>query len=161
MGEQDISNRTSVINSRNNLTTLAMMKKFPKKDSFEITFNFEFNHFTGTYTEMEGKYDWIKEKEISSSSYASIGDYEEYDGPSGDFNLSPSMFTTEMRGIDTYGAMRSIQDLHSISTLYKDQNGKVSDRAKAATGEYFNKCLLNGLEDQWIKKLFGHPFELP
>jgi hypothetical protein len=58
----------------------------------------------------------------------------------------------------------SVQDLNNVQsiTIVTDKGGNevTVDQAQTKAGEYFNKCLTNGLDDKWIDDIFGHPYSL-
>jgi hypothetical protein len=62
-------------------------------------------------------------------------------------------------------ATRTLQDLDNISSiqiLIDDKGNKHTvDFAQTTCGGYFNKCLVNALDQEWIDGIYGHAYSLP
>ncbi|WP_328444202.1 hypothetical protein [Amycolatopsis sp. NBC_00438] len=62
-------------------------------------------------------------------------------------------------------ATMSLQDLDNVSSIQIVTDAKGNqvtvDFAQITCGGYFNKCLVNALDAQWIEGIYGHPYSLP
>ena len=157
LGEEDISNRTTVtkIDKSAGTTTIEMVASLEPiggaEDSFTIELAFGGDAFTGKYRPTsEMTYRW-----------AGLLDPEKKAGTLSKLQVPASIDS----GAAAVGGSLSLQELDNVSSIsvVTSDTGKefVVDFATKTSGDYFNKCLVNGLPGDWAPELYGHKFILP
>ncbi|HET9874124.1 MAG TPA: hypothetical protein VFP89_16200 [Propionibacteriaceae bacterium] len=158
LGEEDVSDRVRVskVDRQKGETTLEMVEQLEapfRQNAFSVVLVSGSRTFRGTYTDDDGvDYDWrgATASELAESRAAVFQAAVE---------RRPALeeMTTE--------ATLTLQDLDNISSIeiLTDSKGKQTtvDYAQTTCGGYFNKCLVNGLDQKWIDGIYGHAYTLP
>jgi len=159
LGDQDISDRTRVthVEREKGQTTLEMVPGFGPgqgDNSFIITLYSSSQTFDGTYTDDDGtEYAW----------QGAIGTTVARERLAA-FRAAANVLG-EVPPRAAVAASMSLQDLDNISSIQTVTNDKgdkiVIDWAQRQCGDYFNKCLINALDQKWIDGIYGHAYLLP
>ncbi|EKF9638137.1 hypothetical protein O1C50_002362 [Vibrio cholerae] len=178
LGEFDISNRVRVthVDHKTGVTTLEMVQAIllsqmtfdPIIDQahFKIDLQFGGEEFNGKLNIDDKEYKWnglLKDESKENKRKFLMDNIPSFISDSG-ANISAS--SMEQRSeTKMSGETLSVQDLdnvNSITVTINDEGDEVTyDAAQSRAGEFFNKGLINGLEEKWLKKLFGKPYNLP
>jgi hypothetical protein len=155
LGTEDISDRTRVtsVDRAKGETTLEMVNRqtFPfRNDSFVIVLASGSHTFAGTYTDDEGNgYTWRGNTTPAPALTTAVA--------------ARKNRTAALSGAAPTATM-SLQDLDNISSIQvvtDDKGNKLTvDFAQTTCGGYFNKCLVNALEDKWVNGIYGHRYTL-
>ncbi|MEK6423461.1 MAG: hypothetical protein V4801_28065 [Burkholderia gladioli] len=170
LGRTDVSDRVRVtsIDRQKGQTTLEMVPQFDPpgpQDSFVITLMSGNRVFQGEYTSGDDEvYTWTGAStpalaEQRASVFATV-----VDSAAALAAANVTAAATVAVPLET-AATLTLQDLDNISSLQvvvdKDGNKQTVDFAQITCGNYFNKCLVNGLESKWIDGIYGHAYTLP
>lgn len=149
LGTEDVSDRTRVtkVDRTKGETTLEMVPQLEapfRQDAFVIVLASASRTFAGTFTDDDGSdYDW------RGSSLTVV---------------LPAR-ARAATAVDPAPATLSLQDLDNISSIEivtDDKGNRITvDYAQTTCGGYFNKCLVNGLDDKWVNGIYGHRYTLP
>jgi hypothetical protein len=152
LGTEDVSDRTRVtkVDRRTGETTLEMVPQLVapfRQNAFVIVLASGSRSFSGTFTDDDGTdYDWRGTSDpVARPARAGVADLGRVTEPA--------------------PATLSLQDLDNISSIAVVTDGKGNqvtvDYAQTTCGGYFNKCLVNGLDDKWVNGIYGHRYTLP
>lgn len=161
LGTADVSSRVRVtkVDRKRGETTLEMVPSMEspfREDTFTIVLQSGSRTFTGVYTDDDDArtvYDWLGQTapELAAARAAVFRAAHQSENSL----LAAAAPTASM----------SFQDLDNISSLQvvTDSKGKeiTVDFAQTTCGNYFNKCLVNGLDQRWIDGIYGHAYSLP
>ncbi|QTD96115.1 hypothetical protein [Streptomyces cyanogenus] len=159
LGSENVSDRTRVtkVDRAKGETWLEMVAQFQppfRQNAFSIVLVSGSQTFTGTLTDDDGNdYDWrgATAPELPEPRAAVFRAAHE---------SRPSAFAEA-----TPSTTMSLQDLDNISSIQvvTDDKGKqfTVDFAQTTCGGYFNKCLVNALDQKWIDGIYGHAYYLP
>ncbi|MGW4062634.1 hypothetical protein ACWEGE_30435 [Amycolatopsis sp. NPDC004747] len=156
LGTEDISDRTRVtkVDRRKGETTLEMVPQLVapfRQNAFVIVLASGSRTFAGTYTDDDAnEYDWRGSSPVPEPVAAA---------------RAVVLGNGTAAAADPATATLSVQDLDNISSIEIVTDGKGNqvtvDFAQTTCGGYFNKCLVNGLEDRWVNGIYGHRYTLP
>jgi hypothetical protein len=156
LGAEDLTDRVTVskVDRAKGETTLQMPIQiaYPfNTDTFDIVLASGNHSFAGSLTDNDGNdFDWRGGTE-----------------PSPALTAAHAARATRVTALATAtpAATMSLQDLDNISSIQivTDSTGKqvTVDFAQTTCGGYFNKCLVNALDSQWVNGIYGHPYTLP
>lgn len=159
LGTDDISDRVRVtsVDRQKGETTLEMVPEFAppfSQDAFVIVLASGSQSFGGTYTDEDGdNYIWRGGvAPVMAEARAAVFRAARASLPSAQDMAAPT-------------ATLSLQDLDNISSItdVTDPKGNnvTVDYAQTTCGGYFNKCLVNALDQNWIDGIYGHAYTLP
>lgn len=158
LGDDDISDRVRVtsVDRHKGETTLEMVPEFDPpftQNAFLIVLASGTRSLTGTYTDVDTNvYDWRggTAPDVAEARATAFRDAQASRPDPTDQEVS---------------ATRSLQDLDNISSIEvvtDAKGGKVTvDYAQTTCGGYFNKCLVNALDQKWIDGIYGHAYTVP
>ena len=158
LGSEDISNRVRVTKTdrQKGETWLEMVAEFDppfRQNAFNIVLHGS-NSFEGTLTDEDNNnYAWRGGTAPAlSEARAAV------------FSAAHASHSAVL-AMAAPAATMSLQDLDNISSiqiLTNDKGEKITvDYAQTTCGNYFNKCLVNGLDKKWIDGIYGHAYLLP
>ncbi|UOZ10656.1 hypothetical protein [Amycolatopsis sp. WQ 127309] len=157
LGEVDVSDRVRVskVDRAKGETTLEMVPQFEppfQQDAFTIVLASGNHSFTGTLTDAEtNDYEWRGGTKPAPALAAA--------------RAARPARAKALAAVAAPAATRSLQDLDNISSIQVVTDGKGNqitvDFAQTTCGGYFNKCLVNALDAQWIEGIYGHAYTLP
>lgn len=159
LGTDDISSRVRVtkVDRDKGITTLEMVPNFDppfQNNAFVIRLYSGSHSFCGDYTDDDGNvYDWRggPAPDVAAARAAVLRAAHE----SRATLLSAPAPTASM-------SLQDLDNISSIQVLIDPQGEKYTvDFAQTTCGNYFNKCLVNGLEQKWIDGIYGHAYTLP
>jgi hypothetical protein len=158
LGTDDVSDRVRVtkVDRQKGETTLEMVENMDppfQTDAFVIVLASGSRTFAGTYTDDSGnEYVW------RGGTAADLAEAR-----AAVFRAAQASRSTLLTAAPPAATM-SLQDLDNISSLQivTDSKGQqiTVDFAQTTCGNYFNKCLVNGLEQKWIDGIYGHAYTL-
>ncbi|WP_225765861.1 hypothetical protein [Inquilinus sp. Marseille-Q2685] len=162
LGTDDVSNRVRVtkVDRPKGETWLEMTPEFNppfRQDTFVITLQSGNHSFGGTYTDDDGvAYAWR-----GGTAPAIL------EAHTAVFRAAHASRRTALAAMaaEATGPTLSLQDLDNISSIQivtdSKGNQQTVDFAQITCGGYFNKCLVNALDQKWIDGIYGHAFDLP
>lgn len=159
LGSDDISDRVRVtsVNRQRGETTLEMVPQFDppfRQNAFQIVLASGSRTFAGSYTDDDATvYAWIGQTAPGlAASRAAVFRAAHESRPVLLAAAAPT-------------ATLSLQDLDNISSIQVVTNSKgkevTVDYAQTTCGGYFNRCLVNALDQKWIDGIYGHPYAVP
>lgn len=149
LGTEDVSDRTRVtkVDRTKGETTLEMVPQLVapfRQNAFVIVLDSGSHTFSGTFTD---------------------DDSTDYDWRGSSVPVALPAQARAATAVDPAPATLSLQDLDNISSIEIVTDGKGNritvDYAQTTCGGYFNKCLVNGLDDKWVNGIYGHRYTLP
>ena len=150
LGTEDISDRTRVtkVDRKKGETTLEMVPQLVapfRQNAFVIVLASGSRTFAGTYTDDDGAdYDWRGSSlpvAMPARARAAVSE------------AAPEHRTLSVQDLD---------NISSIQVVTDDKGNQVTvDYAQTTCGGYFNKCLVNALDDKWVDGIYGHRYTLP
>lgn len=155
LGGTDVSDRVSVtrVNKNTGETTIEMVKSIymGDVDSFVITLAFGGRTFSGTYTDGDGtKYFWMGD--LSTEQCQKRASMLQ--------SATEIAAAASTMALYATNATLTLQDLDNVNSIMvmTDQNGKdlTVDQAQTRAADYFNTCLIKGLDRDWIKDIYGY-----
>ncbi|MEL7466623.1 MAG: hypothetical protein AAFN79_21295 [Pseudomonadota bacterium] len=175
LGNEDVSDRTRVthVDRKTGVTSLEMIPSLSPlgaQDSFDIQLAFGGKSFSGTYKAADGtEYDWtgaLQQQHLETLA-AALRPVAAQPVPKPHLAQTAQVAAREAPLAvlaPAPGSTLSVQDLNNVSSIISvtDNKGKeiTIDQAQTTAGEYFNKCLVNGLDSEWIDGIFGQPYSL-
>lgn len=159
LGLDDISTRVRVtkVDRQRGETTLEMVPQFDppfRQNAFQITLVSGNRTFSGTYTDDDSNdYVW------TGSTAAHLAESRAVV-----FRAAKESRPTLLTAAAPTATL-TLQDLDNISSIQvvTDSKGKelTVDYAQTTCGGYFNRCLVNGLDQKWIDGIYGHAYAVP
>ena len=174
LGADDVSDRVRVtnVNQKTGETTLEMVASaspFGGTDTFSIVLAFGGKSFSGTYTAEDlTVYNWTGQlhKKSLEKLTVELNKVASKTLPETKIARTQNVVKPMLFAQAAYASAvtKSVQELDNISSVITttDKDGKtvVIDQAQTRAGSYFNKCLVNGLDEPWLTDIFGHPYSL-
>jgi len=159
LGAEDVSARVRVtkVDKHKGETTLEMVPQFDppfRQNGFLVVLVSGSRTFNGTYTDDDSvEYTWRAETAPDLANARATVFRAAHDS------------RASLRTAAAPGATLSLQDLDNVSSIQvlTDPKGQqvTVDYAQTTCGNYFNKCLVNGLDQKWIDGIYGHAYAVP
>lgn len=159
LGDEDITDRTLVthVDRRKGETTLEMVAEFNppfRQNGFKIVLVSGSRTFSGAYTDDDGAvYTWRG------------GTADQLAATRAGIFARAHAARPLLKAMSAVSDTMSLQDLDNISSIQvvtgADDKQVVVDYAQTTCGGYFNKCLVNALDQKYIDGIYGHAYDLP
>jgi hypothetical protein len=158
LGQTDVSDRVRVtkVDRPKGETTLEMAPQLDPpflQNQFVIVLTTASHSFAGTYTSEDGKvYNWRGglSPKLAAARAAPLA-----------AAAAPRRVVRAAAAVDNK-KLQELDNISSIQIVIGPDNKQVTvDYAQTTCGDYFNKCLVNGLDQKWIDGIYGHRYLLP
>lgn len=161
LGNEDVSNRVRVtkVDREKGETTLEMVPQFDppfRQNAFLIVLQAG-RSFTGTLTDDDGNdYAWRggtapEQAEAQACVFRAA-----------QASLPAAKAALAANPVKATLTLQDLDNISSIQVLVDSKGNKATvDFAQTTCGGYFNKCLVNALDQKWIDGIYGHAYTLP
>lgn len=162
LGTEDISNRVRVtkVDREKGETTLEMVAEFDppfRQNAFLIVLQSGNRTFAGSLTgDDNDEYVW------RGGTAPALIEAHGAVFRSALLSYPEAMAAMSAQPVTATQSLQDLDNISSIQVLIDSKGNKTTvDFAQTTTGGYFNKCLVNALDQKWIDGIYGHAYALP